>query len=183
MKIAIVGNSSSGKSTLAKAIASVYPVAHIDLDVVAWKNTEGSDKAPIRDSIPDTMLAIKTRCGASPERWVVEGCYGDVINELIYLNNDALLIYANTSIQQCTENALRRPWEPHKYASKAEQDENLGMLVEWIKGYGLRDGPLSKTHHDILFEQFTGKKLLLDDQHLSLSESELIAMVSSAFNG
>jgi adenylate kinase family enzyme len=178
MKIAIVGNSSSGKSTLAKTIASVYRLTHIDLDVVAWKKPEGCDESPIRNNISDAMLAIKTLCVASPQRWVVEGCYGDLISELIQQNNDTLLVYANAPVKQCTENALRRPWEPHKYASKAEQDKNLGMLVEWIEGYALREGPLSKAYHDALFNQFTGKKILLDGQQLSLTESERIAMVS-----
>lgn len=181
MKIAIIGNSSSGKSTLAKMIASAYRLTHIDLDVVAWKGTENACQTPIRNNISDSMLAIKARCDASPQRWVVEGCYGDLIGQLIQQDKDAMLIYANATIEQCTENALRRPWEPHKYASKTEQDKNLGMLVEWIEGYALREGALSKAYHDALYNQFTGKKMLLDGQQLFMPESELIALVSSAW--
>ena len=56
------------------------------------------------------------------------------------------------------------------------------MLVEWIEGYTLREGPLSKAYHDAIFDQFMGKKMSLDGQQLSLSKNELTAMVSGAYH-
>jgi hypothetical protein len=36
----------------------------------------------------------------------------------------------NLPVAACIENARKRPWEPHKYASKAEQDKNLDRLID-----------------------------------------------------
>jgi len=182
MKIAIVGNSSSGKSTLAKTLASAFLFTHIDLDVVAWKRTERCNQAPVRDTISTSMLAINALCDESRQGWVIEGCYGDLIEEIIRQHDDTLLLYANATVEQCIKNAFSRPWEPHKYASKAEQDKNLGMLVEWIEDYTLREGPLSKAYHDAIFDQFMGKKMSLDGQQLSLSKNELTALISGAYH-
>ena len=41
--------------------------------------------------------------------------------------------------EQCLANCRARPWEPHKYASKAQQDEKLAFLLDWVAAYYERD--------------------------------------------
>ena len=61
-------------------------------------------------------------------------------------------------MELCIENAKNRPWVSHKYQSKAAQDANLTMLIDWIAQYENRTDTFSKAAHQELFDGFTGKK-------------------------
>ena len=54
MQIAIIGNSSSGKSSLALKLAQEFDLVHLDLDTVAWK----AQKTPIRSSLSSSLKKI-----------------------------------------------------------------------------------------------------------------------------
>ena len=68
------------------------------------------------------------------------------------------------STNDCIENAKSRPWEPHKYESKAAQDENLAMLIEWIGNYDKRSDTLSRQAHDTLFKEYSGPKVRITER-------------------
>jgi hypothetical protein len=51
-------------------------------------------------------------------------------------------------------NCRNRPWEPHKYASKADQDAKLEYLLSWVRGYYTRDDDLSLSAHRTLFDSY-----------------------------
>ena len=93
--------------------------------------------------------------------WVVEGCYADLLELVKPFANEA--IFMNLPVKLCQENARNRPWEPHKYQSKEEQDDNLPMLLDWIAGCMERDDVLSYRAHSVLFQSFQGKKTELTD--------------------
>jgi len=152
-KILIFGNSGSGKSTLAKKMSTKHNVAHLDLDTIAWQATLPPTRMPIADS------EIQLKCFIDVnEHWVVEGCYSDLL-ELV-INKADELIFLNLSIDDCILNAKNRPWESHKYESKAAQDANLAMLIEWISQYPERKDHFSQQAHNQLFNAFTGKKAM-----------------------
>ncbi|MDG2167792.1 MAG: hypothetical protein P8L44_07675 [Opitutales bacterium] len=91
------------------------------------------------------------------EQWVVEGCYTGLISH--FLSKATQLIFMNLGVETCITNCRARPWESHKYASKEEQDERLGFLLEWVKEYETREDEFSLEAHQSLFDQFTGSKL------------------------
>lgn len=64
----------------------------------------------------------------------------------------------NPGAAACAANNRRRPWEPHKYASAAEQDRNLPMLLEWVQSYYTRQDVRSYAYHRRLFDAFAGNK-------------------------
>ena len=68
------------------------------------------------------------------------------------------IIFLDLSISQCIINAKNRPWEPHKYSSKQAQDDNLDMLITWIKDYDTRVDTFSKHAHQKFYENFQGTK-------------------------
>jgi hypothetical protein len=71
-------------------------------------------------------------------------------------------VFLNPGIEACVANARRRPWEPHKYASKEKQDANLDMLIGWIREYETRsDETFSRSTHRALFDSFAGDKIEL----------------------
>ncbi|ELR97254.1 dephospho-CoA kinase [Gloeocapsa sp. PCC 73106] len=85
---AIIGNCGSGKTTLAKKLSQSAQIPILDLDTIAW--TQGS--TPVRQPIDVVKIRLQKFC-LSQSNWIVEGCYGDLIEivlkwkpELIFLN-------------------------------------------------------------------------------------------------
>ncbi|PHS20667.1 MAG: shikimate kinase [Kangiella sp.] len=151
-KIIIIGNSGSGKSTLANELSSKYSLVQLDLDSLAWTNA----KPPKRKELAESSKDIRLFTDAN-ESWVIEGCYADLI--ALVVSTATQLIFVNPSFETCINNCKSRPWEPHKYKSKEEQDNNLKMLIEWVKQYTERDDEFSLTAHQNLFDQFDGDKI------------------------
>jgi adenylate kinase family enzyme len=154
MRVAIIGNSGSGKSTLAGQIAAAHSVAPLDLDTVAW---EPGKIAVAR--APEAAAADVTRFCSAHDRWVVEGCYAALLGHAIAYS--PLLLFIDPGVDACLAHCRNRPWEPHKYASKAEQDAKLEFLLTWVRGYYGRDDDLSLSAHRTLFESYHGLKLRL----------------------
>ncbi len=150
-KILIFGNSGSGKSTLAKKISANNDVAHLDLYTIAWQQTSPPTRAPISKS----AIQINNFINAH-ENWVIEGCYSDLL-KLAMVKADEV-IFLNLPVKECIITAQNRPWEPHKYETKAAQDSNLEMLINWISQYPKRDDYFSQQAHLELFTAFAGKK-------------------------
>lgn len=152
MKIAIIGNSSSGKSSLALKLAQEFGLVHLDLDTVAWK----AQKMPIRRSLSSSLKKIMSFINTH-KNWVIEGCYSDLIAEI--LPYTSLLIFLNLGVNVCLENSQKRPWEAHKYDTPEAQENNLSMLESWIKDYFVRNDEFSFSRHQQLFESFMGEKI------------------------
>ena len=150
-KILIFGNSGSGKSTLAKRLSCKYNLAHLDLDTLAWLLSNPPKRKPIEDSSKEINQFIELN-----KNWVIEGCYTDLLITLIPHCSE--IIYMDLSVDKCISNAKARPWEPHKYTSMDEQNQNLNMLIQWISDYPNRSDTFSKDAHIDLFDKFKGKK-------------------------
>lgn len=153
-RIAILGNSGSGKSTLAREWAEEEGLAVLDLDCVAW---EPGQIAVAREP-EEARAEVDEFCGAH-EDWVIEGCYASLIE--VAEAYGAKLYFLDPGTDVCVANCRHRPWEPHKYASKEEQDARLEGLIAWVRGYDTREGELSRAGHEALFERWRGRKYRL----------------------
>jgi hypothetical protein len=89
------------------------------------------------------------------------------------------LFFMTPGLQQCLANCRSRPWEPHKYMSKADQDERLAFLLDWVQDYYSRDGVMSLRGHQAAFERYPGTKFEISER-LSFDpvSSVLIEIVS-----
>lgn len=150
-RVLIFGNSSSGKSTFAKKIAAEQGLSHLDLDTIAWNDESPPSRKPLDDSKAGIIEFIQKN-----PLWVIEGCYSDLLESVLDYADE--VIFMDLPIASCIDNASKRPWEPHKYASKQQQDENLTMLIGWIRAYEGRDDVFSRASHQRLYEQFSGNK-------------------------
>ena len=148
----LIGNSGSGKSTLAARLARAAGTPHLDLDVLAW---EPRVTPPLRRALESSAREIAAFMGSS-EGWVIEGCYADLAE--VALSRCTHLLFLNPGVEACRENARARPWEPHKYASKAEQDAGLDFLLGWIGEYATRRDVFSLPAHRAVFDGFAGEK-------------------------
>ena len=150
-KIIIFGNSGSGKTTLAKKLSQKYQCGHLDLDTLAWLDTQPPTRQPV-----DVSQKQLQQFTDNNEKWIIEGCYADLI--ILVIDQASEIIFLNLGTETCIQNCQSRPWEPHKYKTPEEQDKNLDMLINWIKNYDQRDDEFSLKAHATLFNQYSGKK-------------------------
>jgi len=156
-KILIFGNSGAGKSTLAKKLKFKFELQHLDLDILAWLDTQPPSRRPLNESYNDIDEFLSEN-----NSWVIEGGYADLLDYVTNQAND--IIFLNPGTEVCIEHCRNRPWEPHKYTSKDEQDKNLNMLIGWVKDYEKRDDAFSLKAHKSLFNSFSGKKIEISDE-------------------
>jgi adenylate kinase family enzyme len=169
MRFAILGNSGSGKSTLANWLAQSGGLSRLDLDSVAWE----PDRPAVARSSALAEADVETFC-STHARWVLEGCYGNLIEAAFQF--EPFLIFLNPGLASCQANCLHRPWEPHKYPTKQEQDANLKFLLSWVAGYYTRGGPMSLGAHLAAFARYPGRKVELQRvPRLSPPEDEVLA--------
>jgi len=136
---------------MARALAERHQIAMLELDTVVWEPGQIAVERP-----RDAIRADVERFLASNEQWVVEGCYGELV-ELV-LGRCTHAIFLNPGLDACVANNRRRPWEPHKYASAEDQDAMLAKLLDWVAGYYVRDDQWSYGYHRRVFDSFAGMK-------------------------
>jgi len=172
MRAAILGNSGSGKSTLACWLASRAGARQLDLDTIAWE----PNQVAVARSADLARADVDAFCAAN-EHWVIEGCYASLVE--VALNHKPLLIFLDPGEAQCLANCRARPWEPHKYSSKSEQDERLAMLLGWVSQYYVRTGDMSLAGHRNFFDRYDGpKRQLTTVPVLEPPSPELIACLN-----
>jgi adenylate kinase family enzyme len=148
-RIVIVGNSGSGKTTMARAVVEELALPYLDLDSVAW------DSPGVRRKLESSVADIRAFVDQHPA-WVVDGCYGQLIATVLPFCTELRLL--NPGVERCVANCRARRWEPEKYASKAEQDERLEFLLAWVRAYETREDEFSLREHRRLFDGFPGVK-------------------------
>ncbi len=151
MKLVVIGNSGSGKSTFARRAAAEHALAYLELDAIVWEPYQIGVARPIAAARADLAAFV-----ARHERWVVEGCYGELAAAA--LPSCSELIFMNPGLAACLANNRRRPWEPHKYDAAADQERMLPNLLAWVEAYYTRDDSLSYAYHRRMFDAFAGAK-------------------------
>ena len=136
---------------MACELAERHQIPMLVLDTVVWE----PGKIPVLRPRDDINADVEQFL-ASSERWVVEGCYGELVELALPQCTEA--IFLNPGLMACVANNRRRPWEPHKYASREAQDAMLAQLLAWVAGYYTRDNQSSYVYHRRVFDSFTGKK-------------------------
>ncbi len=151
MRVLIFGNSGSGKSWRARELAVRHQLAHLDLDTIFFVPGLIAVARPV-----DAVLAdLRAFINANPA-WVIEGCYGNLVEAALPCCSE--LLFMNPGRDVCLANNGRRPWEAHKYASQAQQDSMLPLLLEWVATYYERSDICSYAYHRALFDAFGGPK-------------------------
>lgn len=148
-RVFVIGNSGSGKSTLARRLASRLQRAHIDLDGFAFLDQIGT-RRPVADSLAQ-LEAIE-----GFDRAVIEGCYADLVGAAAAPEDH--LVWLDLSVSDCTANAEGRPWEPHKWPSREQQDAFLPNLLEFIARYPEDVAPTGRPAHAALYDSFPGTR-------------------------
>ena len=152
MKVLIFGNSGSGKSTYARTLATQAVLVHLDLDSIVWE----PGKIAVQRCPESVAASLQAFIDSNPA-WVIEGCYGELVRAAS--TYCTLLVFLNPGIAACLANNLKRPWEPHKYASLELQNTMLDQLQKWVADYYQRTDAWSYRFHREIFDAFTGPKI------------------------
>jgi hypothetical protein len=72
------------------------------------------------------------------------------------------LIFLDPGMDACVAHCRSRPWEPEKFSSRQEQDENLANLIRWVRSYETRPDEYGLSRHRALYASFPGKKRQLN---------------------
>lgn len=151
MKLVVIGNSGSGKSTFARRAADEHGLVYLELDLIVW---EGHGAPVLRP--PEAARADLAAFIGKHDRWVIEGCDGDLAEAALAACTE--LVFMNPGVAACVANNRRRPWEPHKYDSAADQERMLPNLLLWVESYYTRDDVRSYAYHRRVFDAFAGAK-------------------------
>jgi adenylate kinase family enzyme len=150
-RILVMGNSGSGKRTLARALAARHGLARLDLDDLVWEPGGGVVRRPTTAIVDDLDAFV-----AAHAAWVIEGCYGELIAHAS--SHCSELIFLNPGRRACRRNTDRRSWEAHASPSAEEQAQMLPQLRAWVESYYDRDDAWSYAFHRRLFLTFSGQK-------------------------
>lgn len=149
MRIVLLGNAGSGKSTMARRLIGARDVPRLSMDEIAWG--EGAERRPLEESLA-ALRAFFAQNGS----WIAEGCYGDLVEAA--LPHCTELRFLNPGVEVCVGHCLRRPWEPEKFPSAEAQQAMLGDLIAFVRAYDTRDDEYGLGRHRALFDAFPGPK-------------------------
>ncbi len=135
MYIRIIGNSASGKTTLAKAIAHEYDLEVLHIDSIAFRSNSNFVRRENEKILRDYVDFIKSQ----NQHFVVEGNYLEITTKYPLIPD--LIIFIDLPIEQSLYyfeirhekyKGKTRPELPNLVESNAEE------MVDWIKNYKYR---------------------------------------------
>jgi adenylate kinase family enzyme len=97
-RIAVVGTSCSGKTTLAGQLAATLKCPHIELDAIFW--------GPNWTMMPESEFRVAVEKASQGPRWVVDGNYSPV-RDLVW-SRATLVVWLNYPFRLVFWRALRR---------------------------------------------------------------------------
>jgi adenylate kinase family enzyme len=146
----IIGNSGSGKSTIAQRLAAVAGVPAIEMDLLHW---EGKGYGTKREEAVARQLVQEA---ASRAGWVIEGVYGWLAE--VAIPRATGLIWLDIPWRVCRDGLLARGQR------RGGTEADFAALMTWAEAYWQRQTASSFAGHFRLFERFSGAKCRFRDR-------------------
>jgi adenylate kinase family enzyme len=99
-RIAVVGSTGSGKTTLARRLSSILQAPHVELDALWWK--------PHWTTVTVEEFHAQVRSVVDQPRWVIDGNYG-AIRDRIWQRADCI-IWLDYSVPVIFRRLIARTW-------------------------------------------------------------------------
>lgn len=152
-KIIIIGNSGSGKTWLAKRMAAVRGIPHIELDSIFWEPGGYNHKRNDLEIEADLKKIQGSGC------WLAEGVFGHIVDHLVSFADT--LICIDLPWDECRKNLMNRGSESSRQLDPRTAEENFMSLLDWASAYETRESKASKKYHCFLYEKFSGAKYMV----------------------
>lgn len=149
-RIVIFGNGASGKSTLARRLATELGVDCLELDHVRW------EERPHKPNSPERCREIIEAFIGARDAWIVEGLHASLLEHA--LRHASELHFLNPGFDVCRARALARPWDPAKSPSPEAQAAAFTQFEPFFRSYDTRSDETSLAAHRRLFDAFDGAK-------------------------
>ena len=134
---------------MARRLIGGRDIAHLSLDQISWN--DGTARKPLAASLEELFRFIE-----SNDQWIIEGCYGDLIEAALPYCSE--LRFLNPPVEACVEHCKGRRWEPEKFSTAADQRAMLDQLIQWVRRYETRDDEYGLKRHRRIFDGFSGAK-------------------------
>ena len=148
----IIGNGGSGKSYCSRKLAEKlgFPVLHLDHVFFEEKHYKAFKSDEDRKRIIKEWISEN-------QNGIIEGVYEDIV----YWFEDYIdiLVYLDISWEEAEKGLRNRKYDP-KMTDIKHHKASLENFISYCKNYYDRDlSGVSKTAHDLLFDDFKGNKL------------------------
>lgn len=134
MKIRILGNSCSGKTTVGNKIANHYNIRCLHLDSVAFIPNSNFESRPDHEVVSDVRQFI-----SGGNEWILEGNYMHIVEEVF--NVPDLIIFIDLPVEQSLTNFKAR-FKQYQGMSRPELpnliETEYDSMIEWISDYPQR---------------------------------------------
>jgi adenylate kinase family enzyme len=145
LRTLVIGNSGSGKSSLAEGLGALTHAPIFDLDLVHWKGNgyeAKQDEDVARQKVADL---------AATERWIIEGVYGWLAE--VAIPRATALIWLDLPWDDCREGLHARGQR------RGGTEADFAELLKWAEAYWDRQTPTSFKGHQRLYETLSAAKL------------------------
>ncbi|KLV03427.1 ATPase AAA [Photobacterium aquae] len=150
-KILIIGNSGSGKSWLSEQLSRKLQLQEVNLDSIVWE-PGGYNRKRSPEAIEDEIASLRTQ-----HSWVIEGVFGALAEQLIPSADTLLFLDLEWSV--CESSLHARGSESSKQLDVEQAEKNFSELLQWASEYSERESKSSWQFHQLLFNDFHGKKI------------------------
>ena len=155
-RIIIIGNSGSGKTSLARKLSESRQTEVIHLDQLFWVTGGFNEKRP-----PEIVHAEIEEKKKAPA-WIVEGVFGELAER--FTTRADHLIWLDLPWEVCREGLLARGSESSWQLDAAQAEENFARLLRWAEEYWTRADLRSHSGHGRIFEAYPGAKFRIQNR-------------------
>jgi len=146
-RVIVIGNSGSGKTTVANRIGNLFSIPVIGLDAFHW---QGDGYGRKRDEKEARQLVLQA---TTAPRWVVEGVFGWLVD--VAVERATALIWLDIPWDECREGLLARG------LPRGATEESFTNLLAWSEAYWVRTTSSSFEGHLHLYEAFQSTRIRL----------------------